>query len=99
MQCGTPVIASNRRPPGGRRDAGILVDPTDSDQLCRQCRRVVDESLRDKLPPGRTGESQRVRLGKLCGPGSEIYKKAVSCYTNLYAPGWRSLVRESLISN
>lgn len=51
MQCGTPVICSNRTSlPEVVGDAGLLVDPEDDDALCQALSRVChEESLRAEL--------------------------------------------------
>ncbi len=51
MQCGTPVITSNATSlPEVVGDAGIMLSPTNKDELCSAMLKVfVDSALRDKL--------------------------------------------------
>src|SRR4029079_4127564 len=55
MQCGTPVIASNATSlPEVVGDAGILLDPTDEDGLCRA---VLDLYRNERLRRDMSRES------------------------------------------
>ncbi len=51
MQCGVPVICSNRTSlPEVMGDAGLLIDPEDEDALCDAMQRVLDQPvLREEL--------------------------------------------------
>jgi len=51
MACGTPVVASNvSSVPEVMKDAGILVDPYDTDSICDGMFRVLtDDKLREEL--------------------------------------------------
>ena len=62
MQCGVPVISSDRTSlPEIVGDAGLLIDPEDADALCAAMRRVLrDEALRQDLSS--RGEARAARF-------------------------------------
>jgi glycosyltransferase involved in cell wall biosynthesis len=80
MQCGTPVIASNTTSvPEVVGDAGIMIDPTDSDQLCQAMLDVLsDASLRERLKREGLKRAKEFSWEKCAAQVVEVYKKAIS---------------------
>jgi glycosyltransferase involved in cell wall biosynthesis len=79
MQCGTPVISSNSTSlPEVVGDAGILVDPTDQNQLCQAMLDVLtDEVLRESLKQKGLERAKQFSWKKCADQTVEIYKKII----------------------
>jgi glycosyltransferase involved in cell wall biosynthesis len=80
MQCGTPAIASNTTSvPEVVGDAGIMIDPTDSDQLCQAMLDVLtDASLQERLKREGLKRAQEFSWQKCAGQLVDLYKQAIN---------------------
>ncbi len=79
MQCGTPVIVSNATSlPEVVGDAGILVDPTDEDGLCRAmmgpCR---NEDVRQEMSRKSLARAGRFHWDRIVHDTVAVYEKAM----------------------
>lgn len=79
MQCGTPVICSNRTSlPEVVGTAGLLVDPTNEDALCDAMSRICgDESLRNDLSRRGTERAQLFSWARCATDHVAAYRAAV----------------------
>ncbi|WP_041934089.1 glycosyltransferase family 4 protein [Gloeothece verrucosa] len=80
MQCGTPVITSNTSSlPEVVGDAGIMINPKDSDELCQSILELYyDSSLREKLSH-KSIERAKLFSWEQCGKNViNLYKTAVN---------------------
>jgi glycosyltransferase involved in cell wall biosynthesis len=80
MQCGTPVIASNTTAmPEVVGDAGLLIDPTDSDALCDAMLKVVtDAELRQQLSRKGLLRAQQFSWARCAEETIAVYKTAIA---------------------
>ena len=80
MQCGTPVITSNRTAlPEVAGDAGLLIDPTDSDALCQAMLSLMnDERLRQRLSQKGLERSKQFTWATCAEMTVDLYKKALN---------------------
>jgi glycosyltransferase involved in cell wall biosynthesis len=78
MQCGTPVITSNTTSiPEVTSDAGILIDPTDSDALCVAMISVLhDPVLREDLSARGIRRAQAFNWSKTAELTAQAYSMA-----------------------
>jgi glycosyltransferase involved in cell wall biosynthesis len=76
MQCGTPVITSNTSSlPEVVGDAGIMINPTDSDQLCQAILDLINNAdLRNQLSQKGRDRAQQFSWSKCAQETVEIYK-------------------------
>ena len=79
MQCGTPVIASSTSSlPEVVGDAGILVDPADSDSLCQNILNIYrDERLRNILSNKSLVQARKYSWKKCVNETIEVYRTAL----------------------
>lgn len=78
MQCGVPVITSNTTSlPEVVGDAGIMVDPKDSDALCQAIFDILTSGiLRDELSKKGIERAKKFSWAKCAANTVEVYKKA-----------------------
>jgi glycosyltransferase involved in cell wall biosynthesis len=76
MQCGTPVITSNTSSlPEVIGDAGIMINPTDSDELCQAMLDLINNAdLRNRLSQKGRDRAQQFSWSKCAQETVEIYK-------------------------
>ncbi|PZV28204.1 MAG: glycosyltransferase family 1 protein [Snowella sp.] len=76
MQCGTPVITSNTSSlPEVIGDAGIMINPTDSDELCQAMLDLINSAdLRNQLSQKGRDRAQQFSWSKCAQETVEIYK-------------------------
>jgi glycosyltransferase involved in cell wall biosynthesis len=81
MACATPVIAANAGSlPDVVGDAGILVDPRDTDAICHALQRVVeDTALRAELAERGLRRSAAFRWSAVAAQTTRVYAEAVEC--------------------
>ncbi len=81
MQCGIPVIASNTSSlPEVVGDAGILLDPTDADSLCKAYLNLYQNgSYAAELSIKSIARAAEFRWSKTVAETMAVYRKAVSC--------------------
>ena len=81
MQCGTPVITSNRTAlPEVAGDAGLLIDPTDSDALCQAMLSLMnDERLNQRLSQKGLERSKQFTWATCAEMTVDLYRKALNC--------------------
>ena len=79
MQCGTPVITSNTSSlPEVIGDAGIMIDPTQEDELCHALFRIVNDSnLRKTLSTRGLERSSQFSWAKCAEETVNIYRLAI----------------------
>ena len=79
MQCGTPVITSNTSSlPEVVGDAGIMIDPTQEDELCHALLNIVNDSnLRKTLSTKGLERSSQFSWAKCAEETANIYRLAV----------------------
>lgn len=79
MQCGTPVIASNTTAlPEVAGDAGLLIDPTDSEALCQAMLALVnDDQLRISLSQKGLERSKLFSWERCAEQTVGLYRKAL----------------------
>ena len=79
MQCGTPVITSNTSSlPEVIGDAGIMIDPTQEDELCHALLNIVNDSnLRKTLSTKGLERSSQFSWAKCAEETANIYRLAV----------------------
>lgn len=80
MQCGIPVITSNTTSlPEVVGDAGIMVDPKDSDALCQAMLRLLtDTTLCEQLSQKGLTRAKGFSWAKCAADTVEVYRKAVA---------------------
>jgi glycosyltransferase involved in cell wall biosynthesis len=80
MQCGTPVIASNTTAlPEIVGDAGLLVAPTDSDELCDAMLRLIeDDQLVERLRRKGLQRAKQFTWSSCADQTVALYAKALS---------------------
>jgi glycosyltransferase involved in cell wall biosynthesis len=80
MQCGTPVITSNTSSlPEVVGEAGLLIDPTQADQLMAAILQVVqDSALRQRLSEQALARSQQFSWGHCADRTVEVYRTAAA---------------------
>lgn len=78
MQCGTPVITSNTSSlPEVIGDAGIMIDPKNSDDLCQAMLDVINsQSLRNQLSQKGINRAKQFSWSKCAEETIKIYKIA-----------------------
>jgi glycosyltransferase involved in cell wall biosynthesis len=79
MQCGTPVVASNRASlPEVVGDGGILVDPESPQAIVEACQRIAgDPDLRHDLREAGLRQAARFSWAKTAARTLEIYRNTV----------------------
>jgi glycosyltransferase involved in cell wall biosynthesis len=79
MQCGVPVICSNRTSlPEVMGDAGLLIDPEDEDALCAAMGRIFnDEALREDLSRRSLARAARFSWERCAADHLDAYRTAV----------------------
>lgn len=79
MQCGTPVITSNTSSlPEVVGDAGIMIDPTQEDELCHALFKIVNDSnLRKTLSTRGLERSSQFSWAKCAEETANIYRLAI----------------------
>jgi len=79
MQCGTPVITSNKTSlPEVVGDAGIMVDPKDEDALCQAMFNLLNNNtLSEELRRKGLEQAKKFSWGKCAADTAEVYKKIV----------------------
>ncbi|MNY53661.1 D-inositol-3-phosphate glycosyltransferase [compost metagenome] len=84
MTCGSPVIASSTGAiPEIVRDAAILVDPTDDDQLQAALVRVLSSpSLRAELTERGYKQAQAFSWARLARKTLELYEDLINSHEN-----------------
>ena len=82
MTCGCPVVTSNTSSlPEVVGEAGIMVDPHDTDSLAQAMRQVLtDSELRDNMVRKGLEQSKRFSWEKAAEQTLEVYKKVGSAY-------------------
>ncbi len=82
MACGCPVVTSNTSSlPEVVGEAGIMVDPYDTDSLAQAMRQVLtDSELRDNMIRKGLEQSKRFSWEKAAEQTLEVYKKVGSAY-------------------
>ena len=80
MQCGTPVITSNTSSlPEVIGDAGIMINPTDSDQLCQAMLDLINNAdLRNQLSQKGCDRAQQFSWSKCAKETIKVYKIATN---------------------
>ncbi|MBW4648578.1 MAG: glycosyltransferase family 4 protein [Kastovskya adunca ATA6-11-RM4] len=80
MQCGVPVITSNTSSlPEVVGDAGIMVDPTDSDELCQSMLKIYNSpSLRETMSMKSLEQAQNFSWEKCTRETIAAYKTVLS---------------------
>ena len=80
MQCGTPVIVSNTSSlPEVVGDAGILIDPTNQDELCQAMWQLAsDENLQKELSQRAIERASQFTWEESVDKTIEVYKTAVA---------------------
>jgi glycosyltransferase involved in cell wall biosynthesis len=78
MQCGTPVITSNTSSlPEVIGDAGIMIDPKNSDDLCQAMLDVINsQSLRNQLSQKGINRAKQFSWSKCAEETIKVYKIA-----------------------
>ena len=76
MQCGTPVVVSNRASlPEVVGQAGIMIDPDSPDMIADACRRIAgDTELREQLREAGLEQSRRFSWAKTAAKTLEVYR-------------------------
>jgi glycosyltransferase involved in cell wall biosynthesis len=76
MQCGTPVVISNRPSlPEVVGQAGIMIDPESPEMIAEACRRIAgDAQLREHLREKGLQQAQRFSWAKTAAETLEVYR-------------------------
>ncbi len=76
MQCGTPVVASNRASlPEVVGEAGILIDPDSPEMIADACRRIAgDPALQQRLREAGPLQAARFSWAKAAAETLEVYR-------------------------
>jgi glycosyltransferase involved in cell wall biosynthesis len=80
MQCGTPVVSSNRASlPEVVGEGGILIDPESPEMIADACRRIAgDSALRQFLREAGLRQARRFSWAKTAEQTREVYRAALA---------------------